>query len=312
MDERTSAAVKWLLSSEEPSIVAMTHRDVLGEPPPAVDVLAGPIVTALFDGQLADGGFGGHPYRKWTGAHWRLVSLVELEIPAGEPRAMAATETVLSWLANPNHRVPTVDGLPRAHASLEGNAVAVCCRLGLATDERVEAMVDALVEWQWPDGGWNCDRAASGRRSSFHETLAPMWGLLEYWRATGDAAVRDAANQAAELFLQHRMFRSLTTGRVIDRDFLALRYPSYWHYNILQAMLVLSRMDLVRDPRCDEALNLIAGAQHEDGRWRARGYWWKSVGGSLAPEAVDWDRNQPSQMITLNALRVLHAAGRLS
>ena len=35
----------------------------------------------LLAGQRRDGGFGVHPYRKWTGAHWRLVSLVELEVP---------------------------------------------------------------------------------------------------------------------------------------------------------------------------------------------------------------------------------------
>ena len=312
MDERTSAAVKWLLTSEEPAIAAMARRDVVGDVSEPVNVLSGTMMAALLRGQRLDGGFGGHPYRKWTGAHWRLVSLVELEAPAGEPRAMAAVEQVLAWLGSPNHRVPVVNGLPRAHGSLEGNALAVCCRMGIATDPRVQGLVDRLIAWQWPDGGWNCDRTASGRRSSFHESLAPMWGLLEYWQATGDEAVRDAANRTAELFLEHRLFRSLSTGRVINREFLSLRYPPYWHYDILQAMLVLARMGLADDPRCEEAVDLIAAGQQDDGTWRARGYWWKSVGGSLTPEALDWDRDQPNQMITLNALRVLRAAGRLA
>ena len=46
-------------------------------------VLAGPKVTALLSGQRGDGGFGVHPYRKWTGAHWRLVSLAELAFAVG-------------------------------------------------------------------------------------------------------------------------------------------------------------------------------------------------------------------------------------
>ena len=60
-----------------------------------------PRLTALLSGQRSDGGFGVHPYRKWTGAHWRLVSLAELAIPPGEPRAVAAAGHVLAWLAVP-------------------------------------------------------------------------------------------------------------------------------------------------------------------------------------------------------------------
>ena len=80
--------VEWLLASDEPAIRGMARRDLLGDP--AGDDLSrvteGPIIRTLLAGQQSDGGFGGHPYQKWTGAHWRLVSLVELEIPAGEPR----------------------------------------------------------------------------------------------------------------------------------------------------------------------------------------------------------------------------------
>ena len=50
--------------------------------------------------------------------------------------------------------------------------------------------------------------------------------------------------RTAELFPQHRLFHSLRTGEVIRRDWLALHYPPYWHYDILQALLVLSRMRL--------------------------------------------------------------------
>jgi hypothetical protein len=72
----------------------------------------------------------------------------------------------------------------------------------------------------------DCDMQASGRRSSFHESLAPAWGLREYWQATGEATARDAAARAAELFLEHRLFRSLGTGQVIKPAWLAPRYLS--------------------------------------------------------------------------------------
>src|SRR5207249_8333429 len=97
---------EWLLKSDEPAIAFLTRRDVLGEhvEPDPEAILAGPIVRGLLDGQQPDGGFGSHPYKKWTGAHWRLVSLVELGVPAGHPPALAAAETVLDWLTGKGHR----------------------------------------------------------------------------------------------------------------------------------------------------------------------------------------------------------------
>jgi hypothetical protein len=186
---RTSAAINWLLASDEPAVRYLARREVLGEALEADEeaILAGPIVSTLLSGQEPGGGFGGHPYKKWTGAHWRLVSLVELGVPAGHPPAVAAAETVLAWLIGKGHRrgIKVIDGLVRRCASQEGNALAVCSRLGMADDGRVELLARSLVEWQWPDGGWNCDPKASGCRSSFHESLAPAWGLHEYASATG-------------------------------------------------------------------------------------------------------------------------------
>jgi len=316
MDPRTHSAVTWLLSSDEPAIRLLTRRDVLGAPADADTdaglVLAGAKVTALLSGQLGDGGFGVRPYRKWTGAHWRLVSLVELAIPPCEPRAVAAASHVLAWLTSPDRSVPQLGGLALSHASIEGNALAACCRLGLAADPRVRSLAGALITWQWPDGGWNCDRAATGRRSSFHESLAPAWGLHEYWRATGDTAARDAAGRAAELFLEHRLFRGLASGQVINRAWLAPHYPPYWHYDILQALLVLSRMGKAGDPRASDALDELERRRLPDGRWQADGYWWQPPPSTITPEVVDWGRSGPSEMVTLNALRVLRAAGRLT
>lgn len=314
MDQRTQAAARWLLASDEPAIAQMTSRDVLGEPAAndLRDVLAGAKVSALLSGQQPDGGFGVSFYRKWTGAHWRLVSLVELAIPPLEPRAVAAAETVLAAIP-PSRRRPTVlrEGLPLTHASVWGNALAVCSRLGLAADPRVADIASAIISWQWPDGGWNCDTRASGYRSSFHETLCTMWGLHEYWQATGSTAARDAAGRAAELFLEHRLFRSLRTGEVISQTWLAPRYPPYWHYDFLQVLLVLARMGKADDPRADEALNELERQRLPDGRWQPRGCWWNPAPSTVAREVVDWGRTGPNEMITLNALRVLRAAGRL-
>jgi hypothetical protein len=307
------SAIDWLLASKEPGVVFQAKRDLLRveDPPEAARVLEGPLVRRLLAGQQADGGFGVNVYGKWGGAHWRLVSLVELGVPAGEPRCLAAAETVLAWLTGKSHRaaVTAINGLVRRCGSQEGNALAVCCRLGLAEDPRVRLLAESLVEWQWPDGGWNCDKKATGYRSSFNESLPPMWGLHEYWLATGETDARDAARRTAELFLEHRLFRALATGEPIRESFVTLHYPPYWHYDVLQALVVLARMGLARDPRARDGIELVESRRLPDGRWRAGGRWWKPPGSNGSNvEVVDWGGSGPNEMVTLNALRVLHAA----
>lgn len=323
---RLISSINWLLDPSHPALRCLALTDLLelaADHPQVVatreKVLDDPWIEALFTGQQPNGKFARadgsiiFPYTKWMGIHWRLVSLVELGIPPGEPRATAAVEDELAWLTSHTHRsrIPTFDGRTRRCTSQEGNALAACCRLGLAQDPRVELLAESLVAWQWPDGGWNCDKHPEASHSSFHESLIPMWGLFEYFRATGNADALAAARRTAEFFLRHRLFRSERTGDIIHPEMLELHYPPYWHYDILQALLIFYRMDLLADERVSEALDLLQDRCHTDGTWRAGRHYWRPPGGELYQEPVDWGRRGPNAMITLNALRVLKTAGRI-
>jgi hypothetical protein len=312
-DGRTRFAVRWLTESPEPAIRALARTELLDEPADE-RIASGPMVHALIGGDEPGEVLRVHPYTKWVGAHWRLVSLIELDVPVEDPRLSPLVDHVLTWLTAPGRLsgVPEVAGRTRRCASQEGNALAVCSRLGLAGDERVRMLAESLVSWQWPDGGWNCDRRPEARHSSFHETHPPIWGLHEYARATGDVNAAAAARRGAELLLGRHLFRRRSDGGIVHRSWVALHYPPYWHYDILQGLLVLSRLGLVRDERADDALDLLERRRLSDGRWRPGGYWWHPPGSSRAREIVDWGRSGPNYMITLNALRVLRAAGRIA
>src|SRR6188768_304291 len=149
-------AIDWLLTSDEPGIRLQARRDLLGQPSEirADDVVAGPLASRLLNGQHSDGSFGVHPYQKWMGAHWRLVSLVELGVPPGEPRVMAALESVLAWVGTgeePRDALKIRDRY-RVHGSIYANALAVATRLGKAEDRRAGNLAEWLMFWQWPDG----------------------------------------------------------------------------------------------------------------------------------------------------------------
>lgn len=311
--------VAWLLGSEDPSVVYLTRRDLLGEGGARLgrihsQITRGPKVRALLSGQRGDGGFGVHPYRKWMGSHWRLVSLVELGIPNDDSRAHRAAGEVLQWLSDAlRHQVPRVNNLPRKHASVYGNPLGVFSYLGLAKDSRVKLIADSLLEWQWPDGGWNCDPSRGAHHSSFYESLATLWGLAMYSEATGDRRLSEPVKNASEFFLSHRLFRSHRSGGVANPAWLKLHYPLYWHYDILQALRVLSLCGALGDPRASEALDIISSKRTKEGLWEAEAFYWHPLRGrsSSSADVVDWGRKGPNEMITLNALRVLAASGRL-
>ena len=314
-------AIAFLLRSDEPAIRRATLVELLETPPggPRVREVSrhlrdGPLVAGLLAGMRADGSFGVHPYAKWSGAHWRLVSLADLGVTtADEPRLADAFEPVLRWLG-PAHRerVPVIDGLARRCASQEGNALIVGVHLGLAVDERVAALASALVRWQWPDGGWNCDKRPAARHSSFNETWHAAVGLARFAAATGDGPARAAAHRGAEFVLRHRVLLSERTGALVHQSIAKLHHPPYWHYDLLAGMRVLAATDRIRDPRANGALDRLVAARRRDGTWQAGGRWWRRPGShGTNVEVVDWGSG-PSAPLTLSVLRVLKAAGSWS
>jgi hypothetical protein len=91
----------------------------------------------------------------------------------------------------------------------------------------------------------------------------------------------------------------------------------YWHYDILQALTILHRAGKLGNDRTEEAIDLLESKRGEDGRWRPGGYYWNLKRKTQAKfavsnvDVVSWGRSGPNEFITLNALRVLKAAGRI-
>ena len=270
-------------------------------------------------------------YAKYTGAHWILADLADIGYPASDGRLLPLRDQVQDYWLSPKRTaervvpvesarmksypgVPIIDGRARRCASQEGNALYSILALGLA-DDRTHQLAKNLARWQWPDGGWNCDRKTAAKTSSFHESLLPLRGLSLHARLTGSSDSKVAADRAAQVFLERRLFRRKSNGEIINESFLKLRYPHYWQYDILIALKVLAEAGYIGDPRCSEALDILESKRLENSGWRAEGKHYKVVdqpttGGSR----VDWGpvsrRQVMNPFITLDALYVLKKAGR--
>ena len=235
-----------LLRSPEPSIRWKVRTRVLGEAgdSPAVRRLRREIrrssrVEALLSKRGADGRIStpSRVYAKWQGAHWVLATLAELGYPAGDKSlAPLAAQVCETWLSRSTLRDRIVAGRHRRCGSIQGNALFAVSRLGLV-DDCADRLAALLARWQWPEGGWNCDPRPGASSPSFMETLVPMRALAAYAARGGDQAraAGAAADRAAEVFLERRLFRRRSTGEVIDQEFVTLHYPLYWHYDVWAA-----------------------------------------------------------------------------
>jgi len=277
----------------------------------ALRVRNAPLVRALLAGLDASH----RPYKKWDGAHWVLSLLADLGYPPGdESLRPLMDESYNSWLGKAHQKyIRMIAGRVRRCASQEGNAVWYSLRLGLA-DRRTDELVARLMEWQWPDGGWNCDKRPEVEISSFMETLIPLRGLALYGQLSGDAKVNAAVGRAAEVFLGRELFKRRSDGAVIDPHFIRLHYPPFWHYDILFGLKVLAEAGFLADPRCRAALDLLESKRLPDGGFPAQASYTRPTRPELSGYSpVNWggtSRKKLNLFVTADALTVLRLAGR--
>jgi len=244
-----------------------------------------------------------------------LSILADLGIPPGEDALRPIMDSVYSWLLSPAHEknIRLIKSLTRRCASQEGNAIWASLRLGLF-DTRTDVLVDRLLMWQWPDGGWNCDKDPEANTSSFMETLIPLRALAAYAALSGDSKARIAVERAAEVFLKRKLFKRQRDGLVIDAHFVRLFYPPYWHYNILFGLKVMAEAGFISDPRCREALDLLESKRLSDGGYPAEETYSRITRPSLSGYSlVNWGGTSQVRMnpfITADALYVLRMADR--
>jgi hypothetical protein len=317
----SSTFVERIRERGEPSTRYRLAIAGLGGDPRALrrELTRSPRVAALLSERGTDGRIMQHPYAKWTGAHWVLVTLADLGYPPGDRALVPLREQVLGWLLDPRREsdpaldepnlapIVIVAGRARLHASLEGNALYALVALGLA-DARVDLLARRLVELQWQDGGWNCDRTPHASHSSFEESLIPLRGLIWHSEARKSRASARAAHRAAELFLERRLFRRRTNGTKIASDFTKLHYPCFWHYDILFALKVLSEGGFAGDPRCDEAIAVLKAKRRNDGGYAAEEKYWRRRGARTLRSLVSWGPVGPrhsNEFVTAEALAVL-------
>ncbi|UCB51619.1 MAG: hypothetical protein JSV10_06410 [Candidatus Zixiibacteriota bacterium] len=318
----TKDIINRLLNSSEPSVRFKVLVNVLGRKvdSPGIRRLqerikSSPRAKLLLSERGRDGKIACYPYKKWCGAHWTLATLADIGYPPGDESLVPLREQVYAWLFSERHQksIRVIGGRIRRCASQEGNAVFYLLKLGLA-DDRTEELAERLIEWQWPDGGWNCDKNPEAAKSSFWESLIPLRALALHARLTGNQRSKKAAEGAAEVFLKRRLCKRLRDGKIMQKDFLRLHYPCYWRYDILFGLKVMAEAGFINDERCRDALDILESKRLPDGGFPAEcKYYRVSDEAATGRSLVDWggvSKKRMNEFVTVDALYALNQAGR--
>jgi hypothetical protein len=301
--------IRWLVDSD-PAIRWQVLRDLTGE---AADVVAAErsrVATEgwgaqLFALQSPAGNWGGSP------SGWRddlpkedrgllitlysLVVLMDLGLDPASKEACQMIERVDQRLV-----FKRLNNRPYLHGETEPCINGRILGIGSYFKKPNDALANQLLGEQLEDGGWNCE-APKSQRSSFHTTICVLEGLLEYERAgRKSVAVTKARKRAENYLLERRMFRSLRTGKVIDKRWLRFSFPTSWHYDVLRGLDYLRNARIKPDSRVSDAIETVMERRHQNGRWPMN-----LLHPEYIPLEMETDVGGASRWNTLRALRVL-------
>jgi hypothetical protein len=324
VDAAADGVVAWLLDGDAAMQFA-TRTRLLGEDAESPDcrrlrarIMTDGLVPAILATQGADGHWAGRDRfytAKYSGTVWNLIILAELGADGADERVLRAADAVLSDAQHPAsggfsmRRSRTAGGgLPGGVIPcLTGNLVFSLVRLGMLADPRVQAAIDWIVTYQrFDDGdgdpsGWPYDgfQMCWGRHTCSMGVVKALKGLAEIPVDRRSTAVGATIDAATEFLLVHHVHkRSHDLAAVSKPGWKRFGFPRMYQTDVLEILSLLTRLGC-RDPRMDEALDLVCSKRDEDGRWSLDDTFNDAF--SVPVES----RGEPSRWVTLRALEVL-------
>lgn len=140
------------------------------------------------------------------------------------------------------------------------HAARILSHLGFASDDRLKRTFDHLLEIQYSDGGWRCNKFSFGRGPETEfSNPGPTLQALDAFRFTDALNKNEALDQAVEFLLAHWETRiPLGPCRYgIGSLFMQVAYP-FFNYNLFFYVYVLSFYDRAKkDSRFLDALRVL-------------------------------------------------------
>lgn len=184
--------------------------------------------------------------------------LLELGIEQTDPILRDVADLIWSvWREDGRFKLAPSGAIYPCHTSIAAN---VLCHLGYAADPRLQKTFQHLLDIQYHDGGWRCNKFSFGRgpETEFSNPGTTLIALSAF-RFTSYLNQDPRLDQAVEFLLNHWTIR-IPIGPChygIGTLFQQVEYP-FGNYNLFIYVYVLSFYDRAKkDPRFLEALSLL-------------------------------------------------------
>jgi hypothetical protein len=302
-----NTTIDWLMGGD-PAIRWQVMRDLLDAPESAWQAERQRTLNEGWGArylarQDPDGRWGGGIYSpKWISTTYTLLTLYQIGIPSEHTGARLGAKLVIDHMLGETCDAQFLKNLKQLDRCIVGMILQLGLYFGIE-DDRIAAIVANLMNEIMPDGAWNCrkGRDKDVQHSSFHTTFNVLDGLREYIERGYPAqreAVLAAEHSALEFMLQHQLYKSHRTGEEIHPSFSLLSFPCHWYYDVLRGLEYFARARAPRDPRMQDAVDLLLQKRSEDGRWKIELLHSNKVFFNMET------RKGPSHWNTLRALRV--------
>lgn len=320
------STLDWLLEEDNPSLRYFTLVDLFekSERDPEttkakLNIMAQGIVPKILSKQT-EGGYWGvaenfYLSAKYTGTVWTLHILAALGANGNDKRINKACEFILQ-----NSQDRKSGGFAVRHGKdgsgdpnsiepcLTGNMIWSLLRFGFLDDPRVQHGIEWIVKYQrfddgvenspsgWPYDGWEM---CWGKHTCHCGVIKSLKALAELPPSKRSPQVKSKMNEAVEYLLKHHLYRKSHNLKEISVPaWTQFGFPRLWDTDVLEMLDILTALGN-KDPRMDEAINLLVSKRNADEKWILENTW-----NGRTQYKIE-QKDKPSKWVTLHALRIL-------
>jgi len=211
---------------------------------------------------------------KWNSPWWHMSLLYELNLAKEIPKlAIDKMVEVLKTQYLPIFPVRKEE-IPKGtdpyrniacHCAV-GNIYQVLFNAGVDVDQQLPWMRPWFLRHQLPDGGLNCDEKVYTKaipKSSIVTTVACLEAVLFCRKGILSQDEVAFLNRGANYLIKQKLFRKFSTGEVIDKDWLEIRFPRFYDYDFLRGFYFLVKWQkesgfVIPDDLMDEVEELVS------------------------------------------------------
>jgi hypothetical protein len=246
---------------------------------------------------------------KYTGLAYRLQLMADFGANRNIPGIEESVDDFLVWGSNPGGGLTYAKGLP-SFPCFSGTILGSMVRMGYTeADPKAKELGDWIAAQMRSDGGWLCPPRMMSfvideTHSCFSATYYATAGLVAL--NSSDEKQKIARESGLEFLLNHKLFRSDRSDRILCNRWLETGFPSFNYYSLLKGANLIATAGLADDPRADEAFDILLKQRQEDGSW---------LQGWIPSQPKPYDcteKGKPCRGVTILTWSTLASAGRLA